>query len=76
VAPHHLAGTIILQKMPRFSWGFNKEFHATAWTCNYYSKWLLLLAAGKGQLISKLLFGFLNFPKNQRKNLKDFCPRI
>ena len=33
-------------------------------------------AAGKGQLITKLLFGVLNFPKNQPKNLKDFCPRI
>ena len=30
-------------------------------------------AAGKGQLITKLLFGVLNFPKNQRKNLKDLC---
>ena len=24
-----VAAAIILQKMPRFSWGFNKEFHAT-----------------------------------------------
>ena len=30
-------------------------------------------AAGKGQLITELLFGVLNFPKNQRKNLKDLC---
>ena len=30
-------------------------------------------AAGKGQLITKLLFGVLNFPKNQLKNLKDVC---
>ena len=30
----------------------------------------------KGQLISEWLFGVLNFPKKQRKNLKDFCPRI
>ena len=30
----------------------------------------------KGQLISKCLFHVLNFPKNQRKNLTNFCPRI
>ena len=30
----------------------------------------------KGQLISELLFDVLNFPKNQRKNLTNFCPRI
>ena len=30
-------------------------------------------AAGKGQLITKLLFGVLNFPKNQLKNLMNFC---
>ena len=30
----------------------------------------------KGQLISEWLFDFLNFPKNQRKNLMNFCPRI
>ena len=27
----------------------------------------------KGQLISELLFDVLNFPKNQRKNLMNFC---
>ena len=30
----------------------------------------------KGQLISEWLFDVLNFPKNQRKNLMNFCPRI
>ena len=30
----------------------------------------------KGQLISECLFDVLNFPKNQRKNLTNFCPRI
>ena len=30
----------------------------------------------KGQLISEWLFGVFNFPKNQRKNLMNFCPRI
>ena len=30
----------------------------------------------KGQLISELLFGVFNFPKNQRKHLMNFCPRI
>ena len=30
----------------------------------------------KGQLISEWLLDILNFPKNQRKNLMKFCPRI
>ena len=30
----------------------------------------------KGQLISELLFDVLDFPKNQCKNLLNFCPRI
>ena len=30
----------------------------------------------KGQLISECLFGVFNFPKKQRKNLMNFCPRI
>ena len=30
----------------------------------------------KGQLISEWLFGVFNFPKNQRKNLIIFWPRI
>ena len=30
----------------------------------------------KGQLILEWLFGGFNFPKNQRKNLMHFCPRI
>jgi hypothetical protein len=30
----------------------------------------------KGQLISELLFDFLDFSKNQLKNLMNFCPRI
>ena len=30
----------------------------------------------KGQLISEWLFDILNFPKNQCKNLMNFCPRI
>ena len=30
----------------------------------------------KGQLISEWLFGVFNFPKVQRKNLMNFCPRI
>ena len=28
-----------------------------------------------GQLISVWLFGVFNFPKNERKNLMNFCPR-
>jgi hypothetical protein len=35
-----------------------------------------LCPAAKGQLISELLFVLLNFSKNQRKNLMNFCPRI
>ena len=31
---------------------------------------------GKGQLILEWLFGIFNFPKNQRENLMNFCPRI
>ena len=34
------------------------------------------LQLSKGQLISELLFDVLNFPKKQRKNLMNFCPRI
>ena len=30
----------------------------------------------KGQLISECPFNLLNFPKNQGKNLTNFCPRI
>ena len=30
----------------------------------------------KGQLVSECLLDVLNFPKNQRKNLTNFCPRI
>ena len=30
----------------------------------------------KGQLISECLFGVFNVPKDQRKNLMNFCPRI
>ena len=30
----------------------------------------------KGQLISECLFDVLNFPKKQRNNLTNFCPRI
>ena len=30
----------------------------------------------KGQLISERLFDVLKFPKNQHKNLMNFCPRI
>ena len=33
-------------------------------------------AGCKGQLISECLFEVLNFPKKQRKNLMNFCPRI
>jgi hypothetical protein len=32
--------------------------------------------AFKGQLISECLIDDLNFPKNQQKNLTNFCPRI
>ena len=35
-----------------------------------------LMRPTKGQLISECLFGVLNFPKNQRKKLMDFCPKI
>jgi hypothetical protein len=30
----------------------------------------------KGQLISECPLDVLNFPKNQQKNLTNFCPRI
>ena len=36
----------------------------------------VFLEGCKGQLISEWLFGVLNFPKKQRKSLKDFWPRI
>ena len=32
--------------------------------------------AATGQLISECLFDVINFPKKQRKNLTNFCPRI
>ena len=35
-----------------------------------------MVHVAKGPLISKLLFDVLIFPKNQRKNLMNFCPRI
>ena len=30
----------------------------------------------KGQLISECLLGVIDFPKKQRTNLSNFCPRI
>ena len=36
----------------------------------------ILLKHPKGQLISECPFDILNYPKNQRKNLTNFCPRI
>ena len=30
----------------------------------------------KGQLISERLFDILNYPKTQRKDLTNFCPRF
>ena len=36
----------------------------------------ILLKHPKGQLISEYLFCVIDFPKNQRKNLTNFCPRI
>ena len=38
----------------------------TVFVCEDYGNFFLLLT--KGQLISELFFGFLNFPKNQREN--------
>ena len=37
---------------------------------------LFYIGSDKGQLISECLFGDINFPKNQRKNLTNFCPGI
>ena len=34
------------------------------------------VGSATGQLISEWLFDVLNFPKKQRKNLTNFCPRI
>ena len=34
-----------------------------------------IITEHKGQLISEWLFDVLNFPKKQRKNLMNFCPR-
>ena len=34
------------------------------------------MAINKGQVISEWNFDVLNFPKNQQKNLMNFCPRI
>ena len=36
---------------------------------------LFYIGSDKGQLISECLFGDINFPKKQRKNLTNFCPR-
>ena len=35
-----------------------------------------LVFAPKGQIISEVNFGVLNFPKNQQNYLKDFCPNL
>ena len=40
------------------------------------SPYRLKPSASKGQLISEWLFDVLNFPKNQYKNLMNFCPTI
>ena len=53
--------------------------YAELWTLLWYDwshHWcvLHLWVSSKGQLISEWLFDVLNFPKNQRKNLMNFCP--
>ena len=42
----------------------------------YTRHYSIISLTSEGQLISELLFDVLNFPKKQRKNLMNFCPRI
>ena len=35
---------------------------------------LLKLRTSKGQIKSEWIYEIINFPKNEPKNLKDFCP--
>ena len=76
-----VAEAIILQKMPRFSWGFNKEFHATSldmqthsvrnnFPCGFLGfSQMMIEACNKKQLVSETR------PRqpSQHKKLDDYC---
>ena len=76
-----VAEAIILQKMPRFSWGFNKEFHATSldmqthsvrnnFPCGFLGfSQMMIEACKKDQLVSETR------PRqpSQHKKLDDYC---
>ena len=50
-------------------------FEGIVWMFVYWSS-PFCKSNDKGQLISECLLDVLNFPKKQRKNLTNFCPRI
>ena len=58
---------IMLQHIRAVHGGEKEDLTCHYINCDYTSK---------GQLISELLFGVFKFPKNQRKNFINFCPRI
>ena len=37
-------------------------------------KYVIQIEAVKGQIMSEWIYEIINFPKNDQKNLKDFCP--
>ena len=72
IGGHHvLLNSWIVKWVTWLNWCF-------AWIVNNHLKKKCLnffLQVSKGQLTSECLFGVLNFPKKQRKNLANFCPR-
>ena len=42
--------------------------------CTYKGQLLNISTCDKGQIKSEWIYEIINFPKNDPKNLKDFCP--
>ena len=49
--------------------------HSTTTLLGIWIVYKMSLLGSKGQVISEWIFGVWNFPKKQRKNLKNFCPK-
>ena len=55
---------------------YSNKIYIDSWAAATSPSFLVKCVAFKGQLISEWIFNVLNFPKKQRKNLMNFCPRI
>ena len=54
----------------------SKSWTGVVDSCNEIIRFIELSSLNNGQLISKLLFDVLNFPKKQNKKLTNFCPKV